>query len=606
MRNGRKAVNGHYRRRGARFAFGFILAAASSGALGEATGDGALDGVRQLAAAGASELALQVVETGQPAAREDPEAWMAWERERVALLRTRKAWGTIAERLAALPDAVPAADRQWADATRAEVLLLAGDGRAARELAARLIWNGAEPELHHSLRRLVLRSYLAEVRPRDAYSAMLRFRHDYGDGSREETLLRARVLLANDLPRDAMQELAPLAAGDREAEALGLLARLRSERTARRVLDAGEQLLSEQTLAAPLRWFVSGIVAEAAQQAGDIPRAILAWEYLLAHPEQRDAAADELFPRSGDRLWAVYLDYATRVANREQLLIGDDAAWLALAATDSQRFPVRARSLRAAVALQGTAPSLVAAAHSDLLEAVLALPGGRALLQALYVRSSRFPTPADVPIPVRYRLADDAVARSDLPEAARLLEGLGQPPGGADAVAWQLRRARIFALGGEPDRGAAILAELAAETASFVPELRDRLVQVVFDLQSVGQHEAACDVLNRLLAVAAAPDVRRELLFWMADSRRAQKRHAEAGRLYLESALALGPTVLDPWAQTARYQAAQALAEAGLLSDAQTLFSALLAVTEDPSRRAALQHELDRLQRQRETGERLP
>jgi hypothetical protein len=584
---------------------GLLLLLASATAA--ASPRGPLDAARQMAAAGATELALRLLETGQPALHEDPEAWLAWERERVALLTTRKAWTAIAERLASLPEAAPAEFRQWADATRAAALLSAGEPGAARELAARLIWGGADAGLHQSLRRLVIRSYLAERRPNDAYSAMLRFRHDYGNGSREEALLRARVLLANELPSDALHELAPLAsASDREAEGLALLARLRSERSARRVLQGGEQLLADPTLAEPLRLFVSAVLAEAAQQAGDAARAILAWEQLLTHPQGRDAASEELFPRPSDRLWSAYLDYATRVANREQLLIGDDSAWLALAATDSQRFPVRARSLRAAVALQGTAPSQVAAAHAGLVDGLAGLPGGEALLRALYVDSSRFVTPAALPVAVRYRLADDAVTRADLKEAARLLEGLARPPGGADAVAWQLRRARILVLGGEPARGAALLAELAAGADALTPLLRDRLVQVVFDLQSLGQHEAAYDVLARLLAATESPQVGRELLFWMADSRRAQERHLEAGRLYLESALALGPEAMDPWSQTARYKAAQALGEAGLLADAQALFASLLAITADGQRRAALQHELDRLARQHDTREPSP
>lgn len=52
---------------------------------------------------------------------------------------------------------------------------------------------------------------------------------------------------------------------------------------------------------------------------------------------------------------------------------------------------------------------------------------------------------------------------------------------------------------------------------------------------------------------------------------------------------------MDPWAQTARYQAAVALAHAGMLDDARALFSHLLRVTKDKSRRAVLRHELQKL-----------
>jgi hypothetical protein len=57
----------------------------------------------------------------------------------------------------------------------------------------------------------------------------------------------------------------------------------------------------------------------------------------------------------------------------------------------------------------------------------------------------------------------------------------------------------------------------------------------------------------------------------------------------------IGEDAMDPWAQTARYQAGVALSRAGMLQDARTLFSNLLRVTKDKSRRAVLRHELQKL-----------
>ncbi|NIQ09794.1 MAG: hypothetical protein GWO08_23170, partial [Gammaproteobacteria bacterium] len=64
----------------------------------------------------------------------------------------------------------------------------------------------------------------------------------------------------------------------------------------------------------------------------------------------------------------------------------------------------------------------------------------------------------------------------------------------------------------------------------------------------------------------------------MADSRKAQGQYRDAARLYLKSAL-LAQEGKDPWGQTARYQAAEALAKAKLVEDARHLFRDLLRTT---------------------------
>ena len=81
----------------------------------------------------------------------------------------------------------------------------------------------------------------------------------------------------------------------------------------------------------------------------------------------------------------------------------------------------------------------------------------------------------------------------------------------------------------------------------------------------------------------------------MAESRKAQGRFAEAARLYLQSAMHPDPKNMDPWAQTAHYQAAEALAKGGFVRDARNLFERLLRVTDDASRRAVLKRELQKL-----------
>jgi hypothetical protein len=56
-----------------------------------------------------------------------------------------------------------------------------------------------------------------------------------------------------------------------------------------------------------------------------------------------------------------------------------------------------------------------------------------------------------------------------------------------------------------------------------------------------------------------------------------------------------GPFTLDPWAQTARYQAAQMLGRAGYIEDARQLYQGLLNATRDPAQQAVLEHDLQQL-----------
>jgi hypothetical protein len=59
---------------------------------------------------------------------------------------------------------------------------------------------------------------------------------------------------------------------------------------------------------------------------------------------------------------------------------------------------------------------------------------------------------------------------------------------------------------------------------------------------------------------------------------------------------------MDPWAQTARYQAAKSLGEAGMAKDALYIYRQLLRITENPERRSVLRHELQQLRLHGERG----
>lgn len=591
-------TNGHRRWDGARFfcllapAVFFLALFLGCVSLGWAQ---ELDELTGLAQAGAPELAVAEMDRLQPPFSQDQQVWMQWERERIRILAAMKNWKRLANRLAGLPQGLPDEFLRWAAVERARALLELGDGKGARRLLSGLIWDGGEhdPAEFATWRRLIVRSYLVDKDTEDAYAAMVRYRQDYGDEGGESALLTARVLLARGQPEDAAALLADV--DSPEAQALLLLARLRSEAvSARRVLVDARSLASQEGLEPRIRQMAWAVTAEAAADGKDFASRIVALEAVFGHWREVPLT-DGLFPITADSLWQAYQDYAQVVGNREQLLIGDDPAWFAAAEASGAMYPVRTRSLYAMLALDAYSPEDRLEAHRHLMDVLLQQDGGAEVLRQLYLGSQHFPELGRVPQPVRQVLADTAIGEGDLTLASGLMQGLEAPPGEQDRFLWHLRQAKVFILAGDYGPGEEVLSKLVAGASELDRNQVDRLMQPIFDLQTVGQHDAAYALFQGLLGAVADDQLKRELLYWMADSRFAQGRFDDAGFLYLRSAIFKDPKAMDPWAQTARYQAAKALAKAGLLDDARNLYRQLLAATTDPARRAVLRRDLQQL-----------
>ncbi len=582
-RSGRHLVGG------VRFFFVLLLLTGSVMAVDTAP----LDDAARLARAGAPQLALSVLDRSQPNAADDFDAWSTWQRERAVILRRQNAWEELAAELEVVPDAAPPTYGIWAATERVKALLHAADAVAARQELAALIWQrraGAE-ELRQ-WRQLVIRSYVVEGRSGDAYTAMLRHRQDYGDGGTEDAVLRARVLLGAGRPGDAAAELTSV--GNSSAQALLALARLRDGAGPEGIAAEAKKQLEDDGGEEEAQWYWRGVAIEAAAANDDFAGLIQGLEPLIAEESDGNALRG-LVRVSSDRLWNAYLDYARQVGNREQLLMGDDAAWQRLAATESRKYPIRARSIYALLSVEARSEAGRAKAGERFAENLIALPSGDKLLHALYRQSDRYGTTEAIPATIRRILADRAVDGSDLAEAAKLMKGLKPPPTDKGRVMWELRRAKIFLLGGEFQRGEAVLTEMVGRARGLETVLLDRLVQVIFDLQTLDRHDTAYDLLQTLYAKTTHPRLQRELLYWMADSRKAQGNLRVAARLYLQSAILPGAESMDPWAQTARYEAAKALSESGLFADAEVIYHQLLKATESSQRRAVLGRELEQL-----------
>ncbi len=598
--------NGHHRYDGARFVFLFplflaLLLPVSAFAV-------ELAEITRLAKGGASQLALSLISQHQPAYESSAKQWLRWERVRVRIMQEHGRWSELAEHIAAYPGGLPSEFRHWSEQRHATALINAGEYAAARHLLRGLIWQPAaqEPvsgERLAQLRRLVMQSYLEQGSIANAYAAMLRYHQDYGEQDSEALLLRAKVLLAAGRAGESLALLNRMPAGS-VIDALRALATLRSGGSATAVLKQARGVVAQEENEQQ-RWLWLGVMAEAAQLLKDSANLIIALERMLPLESSVQVPGSErrLFTFTPEQLWQGYLAYAERVGNREQLLQGDDAAWLSAAEQTELRYPVRKRSLYVMVALRGVDGGMREQAHQALLSLFDEMgDDGVALLRRLYLQSERYVEQNKLPQSVAYRLVDEAIRSAELGLASSLLQQLPQPPGGTARFAWQMRRAKVFLLAGDYAEADSLLSALMPTVAALSDEQRDQVVQLLFDLQAVGEHERAFRLLSGMYENVAAIKLRRELLFWMADSRKAQSLHTEAARFYLQSATLGDNNSMDPWAQTARYQAAKSLGEVGLTKDAAFIYRQLLRITESPERRSVLRHELQQLRLQGERG----
>lgn len=554
-----------------------------------------LNELSQLARAGAPQLALRRMDAEQPAADADMVAWSAWEQERLQILSGQALYAALIARVDALPEGVDRAFRRFALTLKADAQLQLNQADAARATVRDLLWasGDASREEHARWRQLVIRSYVLQDRSDDARQALLRYRQDFGDESQQMRWLNAQVLLQagdagaaarllegdDSLHGQLLRNAAQLAAAPREAG--------KPETRAVALAQKADRSALQSAL-----W---ALAAESAAKAGHDMKRIEYLERALSLPSDQQLTRG-VVDYNADQLWDAYIDAGKRIGNDEQKLLGNDEDWYFPATQAIESDPLRARILFSVLAVYGTSPERRSLAHEYLVGLLDDLPDGRQLTHRLYLESSRYQRADSLPTVIRYRLIDAALESGDLNTASRLMAGLAEPPTGSERFEWDLRRARVAIYTGDTATGVTLLQRLVqADNQEWNEQRVDRLLQVVFDLQTVKQHDQALLLFTALLDKPLGMQQRRELLFWMADSLQALERYDTAAYLYLKSATLADQTAMDPWSQTARYRAAKSLVDAGLTDDARQIYSLLLRATKDASRKAVLQNELQRL-----------
>jgi len=570
-----------------------LLLVTLSGLVAPAFADERLDLLKSISAAGAPFLTLKMLEQAQPGIDQDLYEWILWEQERLAILTEWRQWDQLLIRIESLPEDIPDQFKHQAASYEARAYLELGQSASARRILREQLWQVAarDSSEYETWRRLVIESYIEDSRTQDARVAMLRFDQDFDSSDLDWLLLRARVLIESGRYQQAIRILR--GRDEWQARLTSMFATFNM-----RKIDKAElwRQVKLRSVAADVgdeeRASLWALGYYATRQMSPVDR-VVALESLF-HGATRSPL--KLFQLPVDLLWQAYIEYAELVGNRSELLLGADEQWLELAHSASEATPVKARSLYAMLMLRSSSSEISNRAASGYMGTFAEFDENEhKLLENLFNHSETFSDARKIPAGIRYQLVDLALVSADIEEATRLMSGLNSVPPGTSRFDWQLRQSRVLILGGRYEEGDQVLQALIGEYIEPQPEATDRILQVLFDLQTVGLHEQAITHFNHLLRLDLEPRRRREILYWIADSWRGQQKFEQAALLYLQSAMLPAPDSMDPWAQTARYNAAESLQSAGLIDDARRIYQALLAVTDDAARRSVLNHKVQQL-----------
>ncbi len=545
------------------------------------------DELDRLLAAGATELALSLLQEDVPA---DAESWRVQQKQKLDIYRQQQNWRAMLDEVVrASAFELPPADLQWLQTQAAIAYLGQGDGVAARDVLMSLLWAKEENNtLFRQWRELVVRSYLVDGRYEDANTAALRYEQDYSDALQQTSwlLLKAQLMLFSGRSDDA---LALLSGAVEKNNPVLLLAQLKSGVPVPiEGLLAGVKAISRQPSADIAQPLYEALL-KADERLASLSDKVLLLEHLLASA----AVGDVDVKPTADALWQAYEALALQVANREQLLIGNFEPWVEVAGSLAGKDALEARALNAWLALHSEG-DLARHAHERFGRSLDETYGSFELIAALYLAAGRFSGGETLPIAIRYRLLDNALTQGNEQIATAMMNSLPRPAGIKALVDWQLRRARVQVLAGTAEYGTKLLEQLTKSGYDFDAVQLAAYLQVFYDLQARNSDILAYKVANAVLPQLVDSPLQQQVLRWLAEQDQAQGRPARAARRYVQLADLSEAAV----AQQALLEAAQALRRAGLVSDAEHLYQRALAGAENDAQRRFILQAVKRLHAQ--------
>jgi len=575
-----------------------------------------LEQMNELAALGTPALALSLLEREQTIRQKFTADWYAFEYKRINLLVVLERWQRLIDRTqwlfdAALPDKqITQKISFWFETQQVIARLHLKQSSQALIQLQRLLWQSRiedrDPSLPAVWRRLVIRAYLQMQNDDDARRALVKYDRDYKNTSTDSEwlLLQAQVLMRTGRPQQAMPLLRQVDSD--KAQALILLAELQNKPASAKKISqkvnkylnaqiSGE--ISKQTRE-DARWAYTYVAFQAAKVLSDLPLQIQYAETLLSL-DLDNPALGENYQITADDLWVLYKKQGLIIANEKGLLLGEstqwDDQWLTLSNTLLADASEKSVALNAALILQAKDFSAKPQSHKIIVEVLESRKFGLELINQLYLHSKKASNVNVLPEEVRYRLVDYALSVGEYADASTIMQSLKQPPKGKSDFEWQMRKARVLVLQGKYRQSEKIIRNTMAKKRTIASVELDRYIQLVFDFQTVQQHQQAINLFALISFKNLSEKLKREIYFWKAESFFALKQYDRAALNYLSSARAVTNEGNDLWAQSARFKAAESLVQAEIFDDAKKVYSELLLVTSSESRQALINQNLQKI-----------
>jgi len=564
--------------------------------------------MNKLIALGVPSLALSLLEEEQEKYRQFSPDWYSFEYKRILLLAALDQWQELIDRAQwVLETADPRRHitqkiRLWFETQQAIAELQLRKSELALQHLQRLMWASQpehrDPSLPPLWRQLVIRAYLQMERYDDARRSLVKYGQEYSlnKADIDWVLLQAQVLMRTDRPQQAAELLKQIEAEDAiDVVALLHIAQLQSNpKLASKINQQMREELDGQVLGLSSRWAKSYVAYNASKILRDEAAQVLNLEAMLSL-DLKYPVFEDSHQVSADDLWALYNKQGLAIANDAGLLFGNDEQWQALSDKLIKQDPNQALALNAALVLHDDGFMAHEKQHQTIVEILEQRKNGLELINQLYLHSSKVSDVAVLPDEVRYRLVDYALSEGDYYEAATIMKTLQEPPQGKTLFDWRMRKARVLILQGEYQQSEALIRNTFAQKKSITRAELDRFIQVVFDFQTVQQHQQALNLFRLISFEGLDEKLKREIYFWRAESYFALKNYDRSALNYLESAQAVTDGEHDLWAQAARFKAGNALMKAEIYTDAEKVYKDLLAITDSDSRKALIEQNLQKI-----------
>jgi tetratricopeptide (TPR) repeat protein len=407
--------------------------------------------------------------------------------------------------------------------------------------------------------------------------------------------LQAQVLLRTNRPKQAAVLLNKIVSESAvDVEALLLIADLQiNPKNAEKINRQMREKLDGQVLSRSARWAYSYVAYRASMVLADQSGHIFNLESMLSLGIEYPVF-DESYQVTADDLWELYNKRGLVIANNNGLLFGNDEQWQNLSNKLIKTEPEKALELNAALVLH-TGDFVTKQQHKTIVEIIEKRKDGLELINQLYLHSNKVTDVNVLPDEVRYRLVDYALSEGDYSDAAKIMKSLDEPPEGKTLFDWRMRKARVLILQGDYHQSEALIRKTFSENPKVTRQELDRYIQVVFDFQTVQQHQQAIKLFDLLYIDGFDENLKREIYFWKAESYFSLEKYDHAALYYLQSARAVTDGDNDLWAQSARFKAGNSLILAGIYDDAEKIYTELLEITDSDARKALIDQNLQKI-----------